>query len=462
MADEPLATVVNRISGGLTTYFVEVSRGLLDLEVVLLAEDWVTAREPHAFYGGDGGGVDDRNQPIYELAREVLIAVDSVADFRFLDQDSDGVLEMGEAHILIIQSGDDQASTGVGDDIWSHRWWIYGEAGGGDTILDGVRLSEPGESGDEVTAGYVMAASSDPQGVIIHELLHSFGAPDLYDVSGSSAVPVGPWSVMDIGLWLGSPSGTQPCRPGGYLEWDIDAEPANGLAGWVTPLARDDGEHMIPALGTGDSDVQLIPTSFSTEYFLLENRAHEGLDAALPEAGILVYHIDTAEPVNNEESTPPYRVWLEDPGQRMLKRGAAYSEDDGPGQTAFTPATTPSSDTNRGEETGIAITAVGPEGSVMSYELSGTTPVAQVDRLVAWPAPVRAGGTLRVVLPEGTPLVGRLELVDLFGRRVASRDLDGGSVQPLFSLPPCPHGGALILIYRAGASTHAASVIVVP
>lgn len=457
-APEAFSTAVARLSGGIEAYLSEVSRGSLTLDVIPLGADWITASHERAFYGADGGGVDDRNQPIYELAREALVAVDSQADFAPLDRDGDGVLEMGEAHLMIIQSGNDQAATSVADDIWSHRWWIYG----GNTVVDGVRVSEHASPGEEVTAGYVMVARSDQLGVIVHELLHSFGAPDLYDVGTGGHIPVGFWSVMDVGLWLGSPSGSHPCRPGGYLEWDIDAEPSNGIQGWITPDPLHDGEHTIGALGAAGEEVHLVFTPIASEYFLLENRTCDGLDGALPEAGVLIYHIDTSEPVNNVESSPPFRVWLEDPGQRPYKRGAAYSQDDGPSQTAFTPATTPSSDSNRGQPTGIAVTAIGPTGLRMTFRLAGSTPVIPQDHLVVRPVPARAGGILSVVLPAGVASDGTLDLVDLQGRRLTSRRLFGGEVQLLFDLPAHPHHGVGVLSYRVGDRRFSTPVIIVP
>ncbi len=456
-AGEPFGDTAGRIAGALTSYLAEVSRQQLTLLTQPLLTTWVRAGLPYATYGADGLGVDDRHQPIYELAREVLLAADPWVDFRSLDGDGDGVLEMGEAHLVIVHAGHDQASTGWSDDIWSHRWWIYGGA----MTLDGVRIAEPDGAERETTAGYVMVARSDPLGVIVHELLHGFGAPDLYAVSGGSAVPVGPWSVMDIGLWLGSAPGTQPCRPGGYLEWDLDADPNNGISGWLTPVFCNDGAHRLVALGSGQTDVHLVRTPFPTEYFLVENRVREGVDTALPEAGILIYHIDTAEPVNNVESRPPFRVWLEDPGQRPLKRGAAYSRDDGPSQTAFTPVTNPSSVSNHGEDTGVAIMDIGPRGPVMTYHLAGTTPVVQTDRLLVWPVPARPGTTVNVVVPTGAPADGRLLLMDLAGRCLVSRDLPGGAALAPLDLPDRPHG-VFVLVYRTPTSVHASVVPLTP
>ncbi|MBN1424153.1 M6 family metalloprotease domain-containing protein [Candidatus Fermentibacteria bacterium] len=468
-ATEPLASVVQRMTETVGAYIDEASRGALHLDFIGLTDEWITACHSQAFYGADGTGVDDRNQAIYELAREAITAVDSFVDFRTLDADGNGLLQMGEAHIAVVHAGNDQASTGRGDDIWSHRWWIYGPStGGAETRLDGVLISEPNAPGNEASAGYVMVALSDPVGVMVHELLHSFGAPDLYDVSGGNAIAVGPWSVMDIGLWLGSPQGSQPCRPGGYLEWDIDAEPATGVSGWSTPTYLYDGTHTIPTLGTGNGDVQIVMTLVDSEYFLLENRSQTGLDAALSEAGILIYHVDTSQPVNNVESMWPFRVWLEDPGDRSYKRGAAYAEEDGPSQTAFTPATSPSSDSNRGMATGIAITAIGPRSPCMPFRLQGAGLPPEVPHLLSWPEgrlkagpwPARPGGTLEVILPMPAPPGSRIDLVDMAGRRLAVGSLTAGQSRYSLHVPQGIRSGVFILLYRASDAAHTAPVLV--
>jgi immune inhibitor A len=455
-----LAEIVASLEQTVGSYFDEVSRSRLELQFFPLAESWVRMANEYSFYGSDGSGVDNANQPIFELAREALIQADAQVDYRLLDVDGNERLDAGELHLLLVQSGDDQAETGQSTDIWSHRWWIYGPPHGYDeTILDDVLVSEPNISGEETSPGYVMVAASDALGVIAHELLHSFGAPDLYSLTSWSHYPVGPWSLMDIGLWLGAPAGSSPCRPGGYLEWDVDADPRNGISGWVTPQTLYDGEHTLSALGTETGiEVAVVNTPVDGEFFLLENRQQSGVDADLHESGVLIYHVDTSEPVNNVESTPPFRLWLEDPGTRPGKRGAAYSEDDGPEQVSFTPETDPSSGTYDGQSSDIAITSIGPEAGLMSFVLQGAGQGPVPTRFLVGPNPSTTG-FVTAYLPEPGSLGAVLELYDLSGRRLIKRELPPGAHSYSLSLPRLLSSGTFVVLYRSSAANYSAPIV---
>lgn len=455
-----LEEIITSLEQRVGSYFREVSRNRLDLQFLPLVDSWVRMANEYSFYGSDGSGVDNAHQPIFELAREALILADAQVDYRLLDVDGNERLDAGELHLLIVQSGDDQAGTGRSTDIWSHRWWIYGPAHGYDeTILDEVLVSEPNVSGQETSPGYVMVAGSDALGVIAHELLHSFGAPDLYSLTSSSHYPVGPWSVMDIGLWLGAPAGSSPCRPGGYLEWDVDADPENGISGWVTPEVLYDGEHTLSALGAETGvEVAVVNTPIDGEFFLIENRQQSSVDADLHESGVLIYHVDASEPVNNIESSPPFRLWLEDPGTRPGKKGAAYAEDDGPEQVSFTPETDPSSDTNDGQSTGIAITSIGPEAELMSFILQGAGQGSVPTRFLVGPNPSNTG-FLTAYLPEPGILGAVLELYDLSGRRVTKRELPPGAHSYSLSLPRSLSSGTFVVTYRSSAVRYSAPIV---
>ncbi len=462
--DGTVADLLAELDESVGVYYETISRGQLLLDFRALHSEWIPVNQNLSYYGADGTGVDNANGPIFELAREALVGVDPYVDFSTLDLDGNQELDAGELHLLVVHSGDDQAFTGISSDIWSHRWWIYGETSGySDTFLDGIRVSEPQIWGNETSPGYALVARHDRLGVMCHELLHCFGAPDLYDVGGNPQTPVGPWSLMDIGVWLGTPSGTAPCRPGSYLEWDVDADPSNGVSGWIEAKKAYDGEHLISRLG-GETGVELlqISTPISSEYFLVENRQQNGIDCGLIEAGILIYHIDESQPVNNDESNPPYRVWLEDPGRRAQKRGAAYSADDGPDQAAFTPATEPSSDSNRGEPTNIAITSIGLEGEEMTFLLAGAGGTQPGEFFLAWPVPITPGAPLTALLPEIGGQQGVLSLYNLGGRRVAARNVIAGSYSYRLDLPHGLSAGAYALVYKSSATSYSLPLVVAP
>jgi hypothetical protein len=130
------------------------------------------------------------------------------------------------------------------------------------------------------------------------------------------------------------------------------------------------------------------------------------------------------------------------------KKGAAYSEDDGPQQTSFTPETDPSSDTNDGEASGIAVTAIGPEAEMMSFLVQGAgEPVVSATFLVG-PNPTTTG-YVTAYLPEQGGEEAVLEVFDLIGRRVARREVPPGANQYGLSIPTNVPSGTFLIVYRA-------------
>ena len=266
---------------------------------------------------------------------------------------------------MIIHAGDDEAASGIPEDIWSA---LIDTVPG---IYDGVRISS------------AMVLAEDPSnnviniGIYCHEFFHEFGAPDLYAFD----YPVGHWGLMGtFGPY--HDNGQHPSHISGYLKWDFDADPLNGIRGWLEPINITSPEiYSIDSfeLPTGNRLYKIdIPNKGGKEYFLIENRnKHSGAiyDTYLPESGIVIWHIDEKQSVFFGN---PHRAWVEDPTDpartsfNKATSGAAYSADDE--QTSFTPATLPDSSANDGTESGIIIAEIGSEGASMSLTFfSGDT-----------------------------------------------------------------------------------------
>jgi immune inhibitor A len=382
--------------GSVKHFYEEVSYGTASVAATSPQTGWYVSSHTMAYYGADSyPGVDNANGYISELAREALILADPDVDFTLLDLDGNGRLDAGEVHIVVVHAGDDQASSHRAGDIWSHRWWIWGSPyGSPDTYLDGVLVSEPNTQGNETSPGYVMIAETDVLGVIAHELFHSLGGPDLYDPDGDTHPwPVGYWCLMGMGVWNGSPAGTSPSHPCGYLKMDANADPSDGLGGWLAPLELTvSDQYAVRSLEANASgSVYLARIPGDREYFVLENRVRTGYDGALPGQGILVFHVDEDMPSFNEDWDPPYpRVWLEDPGGDSRKRTAAFSAENG--YTEFTPDTDPGSATNDGVSSGIFITSVSSSGEEMTFMYGSPEPIPVATRIAScYPNPFTAG-----------------------------------------------------------------------
>ncbi len=361
----------------LKTYYRENSYGQMDIQpgpmggVVPAGNAWIRAKKPMTYYG-EGIRIQERYR---ELIREACDAVDSIVDFSKYDRDNDGVVD----HVLLIHSGNNQAASGVADDIWS----ILTKGING--IYDGVR----------VDTAAVVAEEPDLEhphlGIYFHEFFHDFGAPDVYGFTFTDARDH-KWGLMGaFGPYQGPGGlGIRPSHIIGYLKWDFDARPQNGRLGWIQPVQITQNQKIdVPSFELAPKTDKLfkidIQSSVSsargeaTEFFLIENRNKDSgatFDTHLPESGILIWHIDETNPYPPGTIDASQQIWLEDPTDpehlgisqqddgfidiQLITEGAAYSADDE--QTAFTPGTYPNSGANDGTVSGISITNIGAEG----------------------------------------------------------------------------------------------------
>ena len=374
----------------LKTYYRENSYGQMDVQpgpiggVFPRGNTWIRARKPMTYYG-EGVRILERYR---ELVREACDAADAIVDFSQYDRDDDGVVD----HVFLIHSGNDQASSGIIEDIASLLIPAV------NAVHDGVR----------VNTAAVVAEEPDFEhphlGIYFHEFFHDFGAPDVYGFDFTDARDH-KWGLMSqFGPYqgpteLGIGNGLQPSHIMGYLKWDFDARPENGRLGWIQPVQITQNQQIdVPSFELGPTDNILFKIDIQSsatpvrgeapEFFLIENRNKTSgatFDTHLPESGILIWHIDETNPYPLGTFDASQQIWLEDPADpehlgtyqqndvefidvQTITDGAAYSADDE--QTAFTPGTVPNSNANDGTVTGISITNIGPEGRTIPILVS--------------------------------------------------------------------------------------------
>ena len=106
----------------------------------------------------------------------------------------------------------------------------------------------------------------------------------------------------------------------------------------------------------------------------MENRQRTGYDAQLPGDGLLIWHIDDNQPGNTDENH--YKVGLvQSDGERDLELDNGRGDPGDPypgsaGNTAFSDATTPSSRSFTGLQTGVSVTVISASGPTMTAEVS--------------------------------------------------------------------------------------------
>ncbi|MDO8734651.1 MAG: M6 family metalloprotease domain-containing protein, partial [Elusimicrobiota bacterium] len=376
-------------TGSMRNYYEEVSYNNFTVTGTVAGNQWYTANFGKAYYGADNGtdidGAGDRRG----LVEEAIDAANSGIDFAQYDKNNDGYVD----HVIIVHSGAGQDSSGVTDDIWAHKWSLAAEK-----TVDGKKISD-----------YIMLSEFSPMGTFAHEFFHDIGAPDLYDYD-YDGVPVGDWCLMSGGSWLGTPSGSKPSHISGYLKYDIDADATNGVSGWLSRTdVTGEGTISINQLETNPlNSLYRIIIPGSREYFLLENRQQSGYDASLPEAGILIWHIDESMLDDNinwiwrmndgPPNNPYYRAWVEVPGVvpdfaayrwPWVIDDAAYSLNDS--EITFSPFSIPNSNANSGVPSGVSITNISAESPVMTTYISGVSAASVFEKAKNFPNPFYPG-----------------------------------------------------------------------
>lgn len=180
--------------------------------------------------------------------------------------------------------------------------------------------------------------------------------PDLYDY-GYQSNGVGHYCLMCAGG-----SNINPTQVSAYLK---------NAAGWTSSL-REIGPGQALTVTAGRNDF-LIRRKSNTEYFILENRRKTGRDAALPDEGIAIWHVDENGSNNNEQMTPAqhYECSLEQADarfdlERRVNNGDAGDLYGAPDARVFGNATSPNSRWWDGTSSGLEVVDVTAPSSTMT------------------------------------------------------------------------------------------------
>lgn len=284
-------------TGSVKDYFHHSSYGKLTVESVV--SDWITVSRPEEYYADNASGSTGKME---EALREALTKLDvgsggrssgpSILD-EALDRDANSILDS----VMFLTSGyaaewgkTDCRGNPKEDRIWSHQWSLRG---GGWTssnglVVRGYHLSSAlwGTCGKEVTR----------VGTLVHEIAHTIGLPDLYGESNG----VGSYSGMANSWGI---DGSQRYPP--------TMDPWSKIAaGWLIPTPLEaSGTYELPPSATDDK-VYIITEGFpEDEYLLVENRQPIGFDAALPQGGLIVYHVDDDAPFTSRPGHPDQLGW---------------------------------------------------------------------------------------------------------------------------------------------------------
>lgn len=309
-------------------------------------------------------------------------------NFNGFDTNGDGKLDTSELVIYFIAAGYETSATTLTPSMWAHAWWTSGT---------GLTAGSKNIQRWALNGEYYNSTTRMTMGVISHELGHQMcGLPDLYDISGNNQ-GLGNFSVMAGGSWganIGELQGTTPTT--------LDAWSREYL-GWSTPVIPT-GSALIsleyPLVSKSSVYKLAIPTTSTTEYYLVENRLPTSWDLGLRYSlssawtgGLLITHIDNTAGTKGSNDINSYSANLPNPGHQgvvpvqastnpcnMLAvgstcRGNAKTLFYSSNNASWTPTSTPNSNYYDGAATNFSLTGISTAGAVMTAALSLGPPV---------------------------------------------------------------------------------------
>jgi M6 family metalloprotease-like protein/uncharacterized delta-60 repeat protein len=324
-----------------------------------------------------------------QLTADAVTAADPFINFASYDSNGNGWLEPFELHITVIVAGYETSYGGAlgscAPSVWGHRWG----AGAYTPVLDGKNVGAYYTQFGEMHCATNNVAGAHPAtlGIMVHELGHDLGWPDLYDTSFADE-GAGEWSVMASGSWNSAPSapyiGMTPPLPDAW---------SRAWQGWITPTVMTDpaATYSLGAATSSPEAVQILanPGGYdwigSGEFFLVENRQLTGWDAGLPGCGLVVFHVDEGEGTNQSGDGDLHRLVSVVQADGFDDLGQGNNRGDGgdpfPGETTNTllaPHTSPSSHLFSGATSGVTM-QVETTSCAPSMDVTFQAPLASAD-----------------------------------------------------------------------------------
>ncbi|MCK4606981.1 MAG: M6 family metalloprotease domain-containing protein, partial [candidate division Zixibacteria bacterium] len=346
-------------TGSMTDYYFETSYGTFHVTGDVIG--WYRMSKNYSYYVGSDDGLTNGRV----LAKDALVAayMDGV-DFSVYDQNNDGLCD----GLIIIHAGPG-AETGMYG-IWSHKGNFN------EVEYDNVKFSAYTMNPEE------QFGLLSPIGVICHEYGHFLGLPDLYDIDYEPATSqgLGCWTIMATGNYNGN--GRIPAHFDAWCKAKIGF-----MGGGTVRVSENLLQAEIPC-------IEYNPVSYllqnsrtgSREYWLVENRQRVGFDAALPGAGLCIYHVDLDAPPQNTNYLRYYVALEQADGKNQLALAGSQGDDSDPwpGRTNnrnFNDMSVPDSKTN---ELGVTH---GISSRIGVWDISDCDSLMYADLDIEWSRP---------------------------------------------------------------------------
>ena len=361
-------------TGSVKDYFRDNSQGKFVPNFVTVGP--YTLSQPQAAYANNdyetGSDIDPRSM----IREAVLLAKEKnpTLDFRQFDNDGDGFMD----NCYVIYAGYSEASTGEAADMWPHSWTM----GDDDVVVDGIKVHSYSCSQELVGTPSMGAPAMDGIGTFTHEFGHILGLKDMYDTNDyydGYGIDPGAYSLYASGSY--NNDSKTPAALWAFERLQM---------GWMEPgkdiLELKAGEDVVQENSATTFTARYIncqpdrAQNTGYEWFLLENRQFTGWDAYIPGHGLLIYHYDYTQemqekwwdpngPNNNARHRCLYIKAADGIDDDNTRSGDLYP---GPSSnTSFTDYTTPDALNWAGLATNVPITNILERDGLIYYQAAG-------------------------------------------------------------------------------------------
>ncbi len=270
--------------GSVRDYFAENSLGKFVPNFDVVGPITVSGRAyrdygPSSKYGSAGARV--------ALAEALdSLVVQGVIDFAQYDNDGDHYLDF----VHMIYAGYGSNDGGADSAIWPHMWYMSGLNGMRHKVAYKTYVDKYACSQELDGLYHIRNPKGDaPVGVgtFIHEFSHLLGLGDHYS-GDADLYSLGRWDVMDAGAYncAANSNGPISCSPPYYSAFERMS------LGWMSPADLAEGDSVVLLPLKTNRAYRVRNPQKRDEFFLLEYRDGRGWDSALPNHGMLIWHID--------------------------------------------------------------------------------------------------------------------------------------------------------------------------
>lgn len=263
--------------GSVRQYFIDQSMEQFQPEFAIIGP--VLLDSVYSYYGGDAGNAKDIRYSQF-IKESFAKAQEIESNWNQFDNDGNGEVDM----CVVIFAGLGQNYTNSYNDkntIWpQERPSTY--------TVNGITLAGCSSSCElrptAASGGYITDTQPDGVGVVIHEISHALGLPDLYDTRNKE-FGLDYWSIMDYGMYTRSSK-----VPVSYTAYERE------FMGWQqTETIKGPSTLRLKCFAQGGKGYKLVNDANPNEYYILDNRQAQGWDWGMCSNrghGMLVMHID--------------------------------------------------------------------------------------------------------------------------------------------------------------------------